>query len=117
MTVIAPTALYVNGQDTARLGLVVDGLSGIFDGTARSDVLTDLPQGAGALLASVPGRTAVREVTIDGTLPATSRANLEAAKHQLKALCGAGTVQLRLVSQSFVFYARLGQRRSPAEPG
>jgi hypothetical protein len=107
VTVIAPTALYVNGQDTARLGFVVDGLSGIFDGVTRSDVLVDLPQGAGSVLSSVPGRTATRDIVIDGTLPATSRAGLEAAKHQLKALCGPGTVQLRLVSQGFVFYARL----------
>lgn len=107
MTVIAPTALFINGRDTARLGLVVDGLDGVFDAVTRTDQLTELPQGAGAVLSSVPGRTEPRTVTIDGTLPATTRAGLEAAKHALKALCGAGTVQLRLVSQDFVFYGRL----------
>lgn len=107
MTVVAPTALYVNGQDTARLGLVVDGLSGIFDAVERTDQLVEYTQGAGAALGSVPGRTAVRDIVVDATLPATTRTGLEAAKHQLKALCGPGTVQLRLVSQDLVFYARL----------
>lgn len=107
MTVIAPTALYVNNCDTAGLGLVVDGVSGFFDGSSRTDQLVEFPQGAGAALSTAPARTATREVTVEGTLPAASRSALEAAKHQLKALCSPGTVQLRLVSQDVVFYGRL----------
>jgi hypothetical protein len=107
VTVIAPTALFINGQDTASLGLVVDGLTGFFDAMQRTDQLVEFPQGAGAALGPAAARTASREVTVEGVLPSSTRAGLEAVKHQLKALCSPGTVQVRLVSQDFVFYGRL----------
>lgn len=107
MTFAVPSGLYVNGQDTARLGFVLDGVVGGFDGVERTDALVELPQGAGALLASVPARIASRVVTMEGTLVAATRSALETAKAQLKARCSAGTVRLRLVAQDIVFYGRL----------
>ncbi len=107
MTFAPPTALYLNGQDTARLGFVLEAVPGVFDGLNRTDSLVTLPHAPGGVLPSTPGRVEPKQLTLEGTLPATTRAALEAAKHALKALCGSGTVEIRLVSQDIVFQGRL----------
>lgn len=107
MTFVAPTALYLNGQDTARLGFVLEAVPGVFDGLNRTDALITVPHLPGAYLPSTPGRVEPRQLTLEGTLPATTRDGLEAAKHQLKALCGTGTVEIRLVTQDLVWQGRL----------
>lgn len=104
---LAPPALYVNGVDVAALGFVLEEIDGGFDGLERTDPLLELPQGVGALLSDLPGRVAPRTVTLVGTLAAQTSTALETAKDSLKALCGAGLVELRLVSRDVILRGRL----------
>lgn len=107
MTFAAPSSVYLNGVDFAALGFVLDDVAGAFDGVERTDALVELPQGAGSLLPSLPGRIAPRTLTLSGTLPAATATALETAKDAVKAACGDGLVEVRLVTRDIVYRGRL----------
>lgn len=107
ISTLAPSMVYLNGVDVAALGFVLDEVGGAFDGVDRADALLEFPQGTGALLSDLPGRIATRTVTLGGTLAATTSTALDTAKDALKALCGAGLVEIRLISKDVVYRGRL----------
>lgn len=109
MTIVAPTALYLNGQDAARLGFVYQGSTGLNDTARRTDALVEFPVGLGAYAPNIPGRVAPRTLTIDGVVAATTRTALEGAKDRLKALCGDGLCEVRLVAVDRVWWGRLSE--------
>lgn len=108
MTVAAPTALYLNGQDAARLGFVFERSTGLTDSVRRTDATVDWPQTLGAYQPNIDGRVASRTLTLEGVVTATSRTGLELAKDRLKALCYDGVCEIRLVAVDRVWYGRLG---------
>lgn len=107
ISTLAPQAVWLNGVDAAALGFVLEEVDGGFDHPERTDPLLDLPQGAGALLSDLPGRLAPRQLTLTGTLAALTSTALETAKDSLKAVCGAGLVEIRLVSRDVILRGRL----------
>lgn len=107
MRTAVPTGLYVNGVDTASLGFVLDDVAGAFDSVERTDALLEGPQTVGALVPDLAGHVAPRAVSFGGLVLADTATDLETAKDRLKALCGAGVVELRLVAKDVVLRGRL----------
>lgn len=107
MTLVAPALLYVNGASTAPYGFALEAVEGAWDMAERTDVSVVLPQGAGLRLASTASRIAPRTIVFSGSVYGATAAALETAKDAIKALCGSGTVSLKLASRAIVYRGRL----------
>lgn len=103
----APASVYVNGLSLASLGFVLDEASGPADGLERTDQTVELPQGVGSFLGTAQGRVAPRTLVIAGSLLATTQSTLDDAQDAIKAACGAGLVEVRLVTRDVVYRGRL----------
>ena len=89
-------ALYINDFDPTRLGFVLGNVvDNLRSGLSFPDRTTNLPGRVGTIALARTFESAPRMLTIEGTLQATSAAQLDANNDALKARCYDGLVQLR----------------------
>lgn len=93
------TALYINGFDTSRLGLLVERVAGWIDGPERATRTIPIAGREGAILASTPTESGPRTIDVRGVMQAESVAALRANVDQLKDLLAGDFIEARFVDQ------------------
>lgn len=87
--------LWFNGIDAADLGFVVEEAPDLLSEGARSPQTVEVPQGQGAILASVPASVAPRVLRLSGFVTADTLAAATVILDRVKAAVGEGLVEIR----------------------
>lgn len=106
------TAMYVNGYDTSRLGLVVEQVDGWMDGLTAQRRTSKLPGRVGAIPLAPDTETTPRTLTVQGALwpKPESLAAVRQALLDLKERLGRGLLELSFVDQADKFLHALVQQ-------
>lgn len=87
--------LFFNGIDAADLGFVVEDAPDLLSEGARTPQTVEVPQGQGAILASVPVAVAPRVLRLSGFVTADTLAAATVIHDRVKAAVGDGLVEIR----------------------
>lgn len=106
------TAMYVNGYDTSRLGLIVEQVDGWMDGLTAQQRVSKLPGRVGAIPLAPDTETTPRTITITGVLwpKPESLAAVRQALLDLKERMGRGLLEVAFVDQPDKFVHALLQQ-------
>jgi len=104
----APTVAWINGVDlAATFGFHVERATGLDDLPTQTDRSVPVPGLRGAMLTQTDPDISTRELVLEGTIVATSTTALQTNLDALKALVGAGLLEVRFyATQTRAYYGR-----------